>query len=109
LYSSVEITFLVWFCFCEATILWGRRLAWNKLRLESFGTIKVAMFNSHFSANSSLFSFLGKNLLKLLLAEGDKDEKTNNKLPSLRQNNFQRSLGKTEHDKQQNSQVPGVR
>ena len=71
----VEITFLVWFCFCEATILWGRRLAWNELRLVTFGTIKVAMFNSHFSANSSLFSFFGKSLLKRSLAEDEKNER----------------------------------
>ena len=78
MHSSVEITFLVWFCFCEATILWGRRLDGIKLRLVTFGTIKVAMFDSHFSANPSLFSILGKSLLKRSLAEGEKEMKDDN-------------------------------
>jgi hypothetical protein len=54
---------------------WGRRLAWNKLSLTISKTIWVAMYLSHFSANSSLFSFFGKSLLKHSLAEGEKNER----------------------------------
>jgi hypothetical protein len=73
---SREIAFLVCSFFSGASILWGRRLAWKKSRLGSFGTINVAMYHSHFSAISSLFSFFVKSLLKRSLAEGYKNGKT---------------------------------
>ena len=82
---------------------WGRRLAWIKLSLESFKPTRVAMYHSHFSANSSLFSFW-KSPLRRKLAEGEKHKKIT-KLPSLRQNIIARPLGKTKAYKQQHSQV----
>ena len=86
---------------------WGRRLAWIKLSLVTCKPTRVAMYHSHFSANSSLFSFC-ESLLKRFLKECKKHETTSNKLPSLRQNIITGSMGKTEPDKQQTVNARGA-